>query len=561
MNESKGQEILRIAQELKANRSTFEQHWQDIADVMRPQFAPIKGDHRAGNQVDGEKRTGKIIDALPPLAAEKHAAVMEAMLSPRNQTWAQLTLGEDDDLSEDMEVKRYLADVNKILFRARYRPGSNLASQLSESYLSLGLLGTQCLFVGDDVGRSIMYRSVPIGRVVIDEDNYGRVNKVIRSYQFTAEQAYQEFVGDLPMGDRRAAIARLPSAIRSAYELKSTRKFGFMHAVMPRSVVEDGRYDYKGMPFASCHIYVGDGSVIREGGYRTMPYCVSRYTKSAEELYGRGPAMIVLPDVLMLYRMAKSVIKGAERANDPPLMLTDDALEAFNLRSGAMNYGALDEKGEPLIKPFQSGAKVEIGLEMMADKKMSIREAFLLDVFQVLTQAPAMTATQVLEIAKEKAALLAPVMGRQQSELFGPMTTRELDILTQARLLPSMPDALLERGGDITIEFQSPLALAQRAESGVAIMRTLEAVLPLVQIPGGEEALRVFNISDTVRELASINNFPAKALRSKDEVDEMGKAAQEQAQTEQLLAAAPVVSQSLESMSKAQQNLAAGGAF
>jgi hypothetical protein len=561
MSDAKGREILKIAGELKTNRATFEQHWQDIADVMRPQLAPIKGDQRSGNQVDGEKRTGKIIDALPPLAAEKHAAVMEAMLSPRNQTWAQLTLGQDDELAEDMEVKRYLADVNKILFRARYRPGSNLASQLSESYLSLGLLGTQCLFVGDDVGRAIMYRSVPIGRCVIDEDHYGRVNKVFRSYQFTAEQAYQEFLGDLPMAERDAGIKRLPQSLRTAYEAKSTRKFNFMHAVMPRSVVEDNRYDYKGMPFASCQVFADDGSTLREGGYRTMPYCVSRYTKSADELYGRGPAMIVLPDVLMLYRMAKSVIKGAERANDPPLMLTDDALEAFQLRSGAMNYGALSDDGEPLIKPFHTGAKVEIGKELMDDKKMSIREAFLLDVFQVLTQAPAMTATQVLEIAKEKAALLAPVMGRQQSELFGPMTTRELDILTQARLLPEMPEALLERGGDITIEFQSPLALAQRAESGVSILRTLEAVTSLVQFPGGEKALRAFNIDETVRELAAINNYPAKAIRSKDEVGEMDRADAEAQQAEQLLAAAPVVSQSLESMSKAQQNLASGGAF
>jgi hypothetical protein len=85
MSDEKARTLLRIAGALKSERATFERHWQDIADHMRPQQAPFTDDAR-GTSDQGEKRTSKIIDALPPLAAEKHAAVMEAMLSPRNQT-------------------------------------------------------------------------------------------------------------------------------------------------------------------------------------------------------------------------------------------------------------------------------------------------------------------------------------------------------------------------------------------------------------------------------------------------------------------------------------------
>lgn len=551
MSDEKGRTLLAVAGALKTERSTFERHWQDITDVMRPQMQSFV----AGQLTDadnGAKRTAKIVDSLPPLAAEKHAAVMEAMLSPRNQTWATLTVGADDELSEDIEVKRYLDQVNRILFRARYRPGSNLASQLAESYLSLGLFGTQALFVGDDVGRSIMYRSVPLRRLLIDEDSYGGVSKVFRTYSFTAEQAYEEFLRRMPKAEHDKTINRFPQGLRAAYESKSRHRWEFMHAVLPRAVVEDGLYDYRGMPYASCHILVNDGSTIKEGGFRTMPYAVSRYTKSADEMYGRSPAMIALADVLMLNRMSKAVIKGAERATDPPLMLADDALEAFNLRSGALNYGALGPNGEDLVKAFNSGARVEIGKDLIDDKRAAIREAFLIDVFQILTQSPVMTATQVLEVAKEKAALLAPVMGRQQSELFGPMTTRELDILSAAGQLPPMPDALIDRGGEVSIEYQSPLALAQRAETGVAILRTLESVTALAQTEEGAKAMRVFNIAETVRELALVNNFPAKALRTKAELGEMNEQDAAQQQAAQLLQAAPVVTQSIESLANAQ---------
>lgn len=548
MSDERARELLRYASALKTERSTFERHWQDIADVMRPQAHPfIENNHQPG-----EKRTAKIFDSVPPLALEKHAAVLEALLSPRNQVWSKLATT-DERLQEDLDVQRYLDAVNKMLFRVRYRPQSALASSLAESYLNLGAFGTQALYIGDNVGKGISYRACGLHNLLIGEDHQGMPDRVFRRYKFTAEQAAEAFAGGDPSrAGRDAAFAKLPSSIRTAYEAKSTQRFEFMQAVVPRKFVESGRRDYAGMRYASIDLFMGDESVVSERGYRVMPYCVSRYTKSADEIYGRSPAMLILAAANMSNRMKRAIIRGAEKAVDPPLMTLDDSLAPFNLTPGAMNYGTLLETGEASVKPFVSGAKVELGRELLEDERNLIREAFLLDVFQMLQDSPVLTATQVLEMAKEKAALLSPIMGRQQSELFGPMTERELDILNAAGLLPPMPDALIEAGGDVTIEYQSPLALAQRSEAGVSIMRTLEAVTPLAQTPEGQEAMRVFNISESMLELARINGYPAKALRSKDEIAALSKQAQADMQTQQLLQAAPVVTQSLESLAKVQ---------
>ena len=549
MSDERARELVRQAQGLKTERSTFETHWQDIADVMRPQAYPF-----TTTETDqGKKRTAKMFDAVPPLALEKHAAVLEALLSPRNQVWSKLATT-DEALQEDIEVQRYLDAVNKLLFRVRYRPRSNMASQLAESYLNLGAFGTQALYIADDVGRGIVYRSCGLHNLLIGEDHQGMVDRVFRHYKFTAEQAVQAFAGaSQSRAERDAAFAKLPQAIRVAYEAKNvTTKFPFMQAVVPRANVEDSRRDYMGMASAALDIFMGDSSTVSERGYRVMPYCVSRYTKSTEELYGRSPAMLALAAVNTANRMKKAIVRGAERAVDPPLMVMDDSLAPFNLTSGAMNYGTLGEGGQELVKAFNSGAKVELGADMLEMEHAIIREAFLLDVFQILKDSPVLTATQVLEMAKEKAALLSPIMGRQQSELFGPMTTRELDILNAAGLLPPMPDVLVEAGGEVTIEYQSPLALAQRSESGVSILRTWEAVAPLAQTPEGQEAMRVFNITESMLELARINGYPAKALRSKEEIVALKEGAEQEAQTQQLLAAAPVVSQGLESLAKVQ---------
>ncbi len=539
MSDERARHLVRMAGGLKTDRSTFETHWQDIADVMRPQAYPFTTD--GGQSVQpGTKRTNKMFDSVPPLALEKHAAVLEALLSPRNQVWSKLAVS-DESMQEDIEVQRYLDAVNKLLFRVRYRPQSNLASQLAESYLNLGAFGTQALYISDDMGRGINYKSCGLHNLLIAEDHQGRVDRVFRHYEFTADQAAEAF-----------GVDKLPPEMKTALEAKSQAKFKFMQAVVPRSFVEDSRRDFAGMAYASLDIYMHDSRVISERGYRVMPYCVSRYTKSTEELYGRSPAMLVLADVNMLTRMNKATVRGAEKAVDPPLLTMDDSLAPFNLTPGAMNYGTLDSQGNPTVQAFQNQSRVEIGLEMMDQKRALVKEAFLLDVFQILKESPVMTATQVLEMAKEKAALLSPIMGRQQSELFGPMTARELDILSAAGMLPPMPEALIEAGGEVVIEYQSPLALAQRSETGASILRTWEAVATLAQTPEGQEAMRVFNIAESMLELARINGYPAKALRSKEEIAALDEQAQEANQTAQLLQAAPVVTQSLESLAKAQ---------
>lgn len=554
MSDERARELLRVAQGLKQERSTWESHWQDIADVMRPQVHPFKGDAR---QQEGEKRTSHMFDAVPPLALEKFAAVLEALLSPRNQVWSKLTTTEES-LQEDLEVQRYLDAVNKVLFRVRYRPNSNLASQLAESYLNLGSFGTQVLYIGDDIGRSIFYRSCGLHKVLIAEDELGRVNQVYRHYEFTADQAARAFAGHSSKAVRDEKFQKLPLALRSAYERKQLTKFSFLHAVTPRETVESRRRDYLGMPYASCHIFVGEQLVVSEGGFRSMPYCVSRYTKNAEEMYGRSPAMLCLPDVNMLNRMNKAVVKGAEKAVDPPLMTFDDSLAAFNMTTGAMNRGTLSESGEPLVKPFISGARVDLGFEMIERKQDVVREAFLLDIFQTIIESPRMNQMQIMEIVKDKAALLAPMMGRQQSELFGPMTERELDILTEAGLLPPMPEALIEADGEVNIEYTSPLAQMQKAETGAAILRTWESVTPLAQTPEGAKAMRVFNIQEAVLELARSNGFPSKALRSKEEIAEEDEAAASAEQAAQMVEAAPVVSQSIKSLAEAQAAMAPG---
>jgi hypothetical protein len=211
-----------------------------------------------------------------------------------------------------------------------------------------------------------------------------------------------------------------------------------------------------------------------------------------------------------------------------------------------------------LVQPLNTGANLPLSLEMADPKRRSIDDAYLVRLFQILTEGPSMTATEVLERAREKGIMLAPTGGRLQTELLGPIIERELDILEQAGVLPPPPDELLEAGESITIEYSSPLQKAQRAEDGIAILRTFEAAAPIIQLD--PTAAKIFKSQETIRELADINGVPAKLLYSSEELEQMNAEEQQANEAAALLQAAPLAGKAANDFAQAQALSAAAPA-
>jgi hypothetical protein len=249
-------------------------------------------------------------------------------------------------------------------------------------------------------------------------------------------------------------------------------------------------------------------------------------------------------------------MRAGQKEVDPPLLLQEDGvLEAFNLRPGALNYGGMSSEGTPLVAPLKSAANVPLGLELMQLEKQHIEESFYVSIFKILADNPQMTATQVLEIAQQKATLLAPIMGRQHSEDLGPLIERELDIMSRmseyAWIAEEMPEELMEQGSAYKIEYRSPLARAMRAQDGVAIMRTFEALPSAISID--PDSAYVIDVKESVRELAEINGVPAKLVRDQKMLDQILSAKRESESAANAAAVAPEMSQAALNAAKAEQ--------
>lgn len=539
-NSSKAGDFISRHDKMVTNRTTWETHWQEIAErilVRKAEFT--RGKTPDSTRTKGEKRSEKVFDSTAALALERFTAAIESLLTPRNARWHKLR-PIDEALRENNEVQAYLDEVTRILFANRYAPTANFASQANEVYTDLGAFGTGALLTEDNLGKGLRYSSIPLEQCYPIFDAWGRLVGMHRDFELEAHQALREFGEDMT-----------PDMIKHAAKHNPMARFRFLHVVREREDYDTERKDYRGMKYMSCYVSYTGRAVVREKGYRTMPYAVTRYTTSTKEDYGRSPAMTVLPTIKTLNEMKKTVLRGAQKMVNPPLMLTEDgALRSFDLREGALNAGALDAQGNQLVKPLDIGGNIGLGLDLMQAEQKTVNEAFLVTLFQILVETPAMTATEAMLRAQEKGALLAPTMGRQQSEFLGPLVQREIDILAHAGAFPPMPQALLDAGGEIEIEYESPIMLAQRAGEGVAILNTLQSLIPLAQVD--PSVLDPFDMEASARILAEVNGYPAKALRSKEAVAARKEEGAQAAQAQQLLAAAPVAAGAVKDLAQAQ---------
>lgn len=528
-------------QQLKTHRSRFESVWQDIEDRINP--TDVRFTQGEQGRIPGQQNIEKVFDATPGLALDRFKAALDSLITPRNLQW-HLLKPVDDELADDIEVKRYLEALTRRLFAARY--AANFATEMQGAYYNGGKYGSMGLFVGERVGHGLFYRNIPMKQLYFAESEYGIVDLVHRDWFWTARQAMQRW------GDK------CPAFIKQAAEKSSAQRFNFLHVVKPRGDVDVSRADYRGMEFVSYYFCLEDGSLLEEGGFRTMPYPVGRYDLAPGEVYGRSPCMTILPDVKMLNEMNRTTIQAAQLKVLPPLLAhADGILDAIRLTPAAINYGGVDDNGRQRIQPMNVGGDVNLGLEMMDQKRMVINDALLQTLFQILVDKPNITATEAMLRAQEKGQLIGPTGSRIESEVLSPMILRELDLMAAAGQFDDleMPEQLRERGGLYQIEFDSPLARARESEGGVAVLRTFEQLAPLAAAVGPENAARVykrFKVDDVAEYLAKVNGVPANLLNTDDEIAEIDAEQAQAAQTQEILQAAPVAASAAKDLAQAQ---------
>jgi hypothetical protein len=541
--------LLRRFEQARNNRANWNTIWQDIADRVWPTMSDF-----TQKRTDGAVRTEKMLDSTAALAAQRALAAITSFFWPSNQRYQKLA---EDAPKPDVNrsqvnqaVSVYLDAQTETLFRARYSPQSSFEAQMSEAGMSFLVFGTGILFIDDmledpSIRRpGILYKSVPLAQTYLEENAAGKIDTLHRCWPWTLRQVEQRFPG------------KLPERLARRLETHPDEKIDIAQTVCPRQDYDTQGVGGTSMPWASVYYIPGEKALLEEGGFRCWPFAIMRYMTSSGEVYGRSPAWLAMSNIRTLNTMKRTTLAAAQKVADPTMLTTEDGiLGAFSNAPGAMVFGGLNENGQELVKPLQTGGNVSLSLEMMDKERDIVSSAFFLDVFKALVENPQMTATQALELMQERATLMAPIGGRIESEGLGPMTERELDILGHAGQLDPMPQELVSKNGAYKIVYTSPMRQAMRASEAIAITRSLEQILPLAQ--EDPSVLDVFqSLALVARELCEINGVPAKLLNDMGTIVALKDQRTQQANAAAAVQAAPQISAAAKNLTQMQ---AAGG--
>lgn len=534
--------ILDFQTALEGERKQYESLWRDVATFIDPNADDFGAE---SERKQGQKKGERVFDNTAIMARDRLAAAHESMLTPRQAKWHGLKSTEPS-LNEIEEVQEYFEAVVHRLFAARYSPKANFSAQIGAYYQCLDTFGTGAVFVDENIGKSLRYKALNLNELYFAEDFQGRVTTVHRKFVLTATAA----VGALKAG----RFEQLPKRIINAANdpARKLERSWFLHCVYEND--EGGYEGGNSYPYESHYVAVEDQFHCAEGGYRSMPYAVGRYATGPRETYGRAPGMTVLRDIQMLSEMNKTAIREAQRLADPPMFLSGTpGNTAFSMRAGSVNWGMVDPvSGKPLAQPLQTNADLSALLELIQDRRQSINDAFLVTLFQILLEKPPnMTATEALLRAQEKGVLLAPSMGRQQSEFLGPMIEREIDILTEAGEFDDLPMPDVLRGAGVEIIYDAPLNRLMKTDDAVGILRTIEALTAPAEITQGK-VYNVFKWDKVARTLADANGAPPSVLNSLEEMAEIEKQDQTNQALEQTAQVAPAIGKTVKDLAQAQ---------
>lgn len=511
---------------LKSERSSFDQHWQELSDWIMPQRVQFF----TADRNRGDKKRSNIIDSTASFSARTLQSGLHAGLTSPARPWFKLGTP-DPDLQDFGPVKEWLHVVTQRMQTVFSQ--TNLYNTLPIVYGDLGVFGTAAMGVVPDDRDLFRTQAFPVGSYVLAMDQRGRVSVFMREYQRTVRQIVEQFGGP---GGQPAEIgqaidwSRISSHVKSLWEQGSYEvAIDLVWVVAPNPEANTQRLGSKWFPFTSCYFEracaeTQDRKLLRESGFKTFPIMAPRWDLVGEDSYGRDcPGMIALGDVKQLQIMQRKKNQAIAKIVDPPLV-GPVALrtQKTSLLPGDITYVDQREGMSGLRSIHEIGLNLEHLVGAEGQTQYRIQRAFYEDLFLMLAQSDQrggvqpITAREVEERHEEKLLALGPVLERTNDELLDPLIDRAYDMMEREGLIPEPPDEL--NGVTLKVEYISIMAQAQKLVGVVGQDRFMQTILPMMEaFPETRNKVRINQIVDNYAEMLGID---PRAIVPTEEADQ-----------------------------------------
>lgn len=512
---------------LKSERSSFINQWMELSDY----FIPNRGRWLVADRNKGRKRTRKLNTITPTQSAITLGSGMLAGITSPSRPWFQLECS-DPTLNEYGPVKNWLHDVQSIMYKVF--AVSDIYTKLHQMYTELGTFGTAAIGVFPNFDNVILPRQYTIGSYYVSNGPDGRVNTFYAEYQLTVAQVVAEF-----------GIENVSDTVSRMYEAGKTEEYvTIVHACEPNDDRDSMSPLARHKKFRSVY-YERDGvpggdsdKFLRVSGFDKFPYMVPRWDSTYEDTYGTMcPGMIALPENKALQLTVKRRAEAVDKVSAPPLVAPATLTESgVNAEPNKITF-VQNPDIERIHSIYGNDYRPDIGAieSVIQNQQQIISKAYFEDLFMMLANSDRrqITAREVAERHEEKLLMLGPVLERVNGELLNPLIDITFEHLQNAGVLPPPPEELTANGNQLSVQYISILAQAQRMVSTSGIERLSQFVMGIGQM--FPDALDKFDAVQSVDEYAKALGVNPRVIRGDEEVEQIAaQRAQAQAAESQM---------------------------
>ncbi len=514
----------------------FDAHYAELGE----HFMPRRPRFTTSDRNRGDKRSKKIIDSSPRIAARTLQSGMHAGLTSPARPWMKLTTP-DPSLAEKPGVSQWLHLVTQRMLTVFQI--SNIYNALPVLYGDLGVFGTAAIGIMDDPQDFFRAYVYPVGSYAFSVDTRGLPNAFVREYELSVAQIVGEF--GFPDGPApQPKLDNMSLIVRQAWAEKQTEQ----NVKVAWMIVENDQISpRKPWPWLSIWFEIGAEGVVdiqtdrdgllREQGFFEFPVMIPRWDVTGEDTYGTDcPGMTALGDAKQLQNETKKKAQALEKMLNPPLQAPPSARTTkVSLLPGDISYHDAREQSQGIRPIHETRFSVREVVEDIREVQFRISRVFYEDLFLMMASSDQqrgrqpVTAREVDERHEEKLLALGPVLERTNDELLNPFVDRVFAMMLRAGLIPPAPPDL--EGVKLRVEYISLMAQAQRLVTVVSTDRFMASVIGLMEaFPEVRHKVKPLQAVDDYAQQIGVN---PSLIRSDEEADELARQEAEAVQNAQ----------------------------
>lgn len=521
----------RRKEQLKTLRTPWEDLWREIDQLLVPGYVrlnPAEQHHDRGN-----RRRLDIVDNKGQIAHRVFRSGMQSGMTSKARPWNRLST-HDMALRELQPVKQFLDTTTNRMRVIMDR--TNIYDTFHTKYGALGAVGTAISYMSPDPKYVVRNNYVIAGHYWIATNHLGFVDTLYHVIPMNAQQIIGKF---------NRTTDKIPRIVKEAYD-KGNKDQPFMvyHAMEPRTHRDVDKEDQKNMPFLSNYwMDVDDDkdAMMRESGSKINRIIGSRWDTVGDDPYGYSLGMDCLPDIKQLQHMQTRKLEILDKTTRPP-MTAPSAMKGkrHSLLPGSITYSdEAHQKGGYRAAIDLSNYNLQGLLGDIQNTRENIDDTFYTDLFMAVSNMPGVQPRNEFEIAErkeERLLQLGPALDRLQSEELQPTIGITFHYMGEAGLLPEMPEELENDQGEMTVEYTSIMAQAQRAVGVNSIERLAGYIGNWAATK--PEALDKFDVDQSIDEYADRIGTPTGIIVPDDKVKEVREVRADAAKQEQQMAQA-----------------------